>query len=171
MLIVMTGLPGTGKSAIADGIARALRLPVFSVDPLEAALLRTGITREHRSDYAAYELVSTLAESQLRLGQSAVVDAVNSLAWLRGTWRDLASRFGARTSLIECVCSDPSLHRSRLEHRKRDIPGFVYEPDWSQVVQRGAEFEPCLEDRLVLDSVRPFEDNLQQAVDYIALTR
>jgi predicted kinase len=28
MLIVVSGLPGTGKSAIADGLGRELRLPV-----------------------------------------------------------------------------------------------------------------------------------------------
>lgn len=50
MLVVMTGLPGTGKSAVAEAVAKALCAPVFSVDPLEAVLLRAGIDREQRSD-------------------------------------------------------------------------------------------------------------------------
>ena len=36
LLIVLSGLPGTGKSAIADGIGRATGLPVLSVDPIES---------------------------------------------------------------------------------------------------------------------------------------
>jgi predicted kinase len=69
MLVVMTGLPGTGKSAVAEAVAKALRAPVFSVDPLEAVLLRAGIDREQRSDTAAYDLAAALATSQLQLGQ------------------------------------------------------------------------------------------------------
>ena len=72
MLIVMTGLPVTGKSAIADAIARSFPAPCFSVDSLEATLLRLGIKREQRSDVAAYDLAYTLARSQLRLGQSGL---------------------------------------------------------------------------------------------------
>ena len=65
ILVALTGLPATGKSAIADAIGRALPAPVFSVDPLEAVLNRAGITREHRSGHAAYDLAAMLAEAQL----------------------------------------------------------------------------------------------------------
>jgi predicted kinase len=40
VVIVMCGLPGAGKSAVADGLARELGAPVLSVDPLEASLWR-----------------------------------------------------------------------------------------------------------------------------------
>ena len=40
MLVVMMGLPGAGKSAIAAVVAKAIGTPVFSVDPLEATLIR-----------------------------------------------------------------------------------------------------------------------------------
>jgi predicted kinase len=156
MLVVMMGLPGAGKSAVADGVARAIAAPVFSVDPLEATLNRAGITRDHRSDYAAYDLVATLARSQLVLGQSAVVDAVNSIELVRAWWRDLAAEFGVARPLIECVCTDHALHRRRLEARRRDIRGFLYEDAaaWPAVERRRAEYEICREDRLIVDAVR-----------------
>ena len=43
MLIVFSGLPGTGKSELAQRIGRRLRIPVLSVDPIESAILRAGI--------------------------------------------------------------------------------------------------------------------------------
>lgn len=44
-LVVMSGLPGTDKSAIADAAGRLLGAPVRSVDPVEAATWRSGIHR------------------------------------------------------------------------------------------------------------------------------
>jgi predicted kinase len=166
-LVVMMGLPGTGKSAIAEGVAKAIGAPVFSVDPIEAALLRSGVEHGHSSGLAAYEVAATLARSQLMLTQSAVIDAVNSIEIARSMWRDLAAEFGVRRVLIECVCSDRDLHRRRIESRRRNIPGFIYEPTWRDVEARRAEYEPCTEDRLVLDAVKPIEANLREAVAYV----
>lgn len=169
MLVVMMGLPGVGKSAIAEAVARAIGAPVFSVDPLEGTLNRSGITRDQRSDYAAYDLVATLARSQLALGQSAIVDAVNSIELVRAWWRALAAEFRAPRPLIECVCTDRALHRHRLEGRRRDIPGFIYENEctWPAVEQRRAEYEVCGEDRLILDAVNPLDDNIRRAIEYV----
>ncbi len=169
MLVVIMGLPGVGKSAIADAVARAIGAPVFSVDPLEAALNRTGITREHRSDYAAYELVATLARSQLSLGQPAIIDAVNAVEIVRAWWRDIAAEFAAPLALIECVCSDAALHRTRVEARRRNIPGFLYEDGatWPAIEQRRSEYEPCAEDRLILDAIDPLDSNIARAIEYV----
>ena len=167
MLVVMMGLPGCGKSAVAEGVARALGAPVFSVDPLEATLIRAGITRVQRSDYAAYDLAATLARSQLTLGQSAIVDAVNSIEIVRAWWRNIAAVFGVPRPLIECVCSDVDLHRRRVEERNRNIDGFIYEPSWADIEARRAEYEACAEDRLVLDAARPLDENVRRALDYV----
>jgi adenylate kinase family enzyme len=44
-LIVLSGLPGSGKSTIAELLAKRLRLPIFSVDPIESAIVEAGIAR------------------------------------------------------------------------------------------------------------------------------
>jgi predicted kinase len=171
MLVVMTGLPGTGKSAIAEAVAQVLPAPVFSVDPLEAALLRSGITRDQNSGIAAYELAAELARSQLRLGQSAVVDAVNAWESLRRWYLGLAEPVGAPAVLIETICSDRALHREQFESRRRAIEGWVYEPTWRDVELRMLEYEPSNLDRLVLDAVEPLEENRRAAVEYVTARR
>src|SRR6266436_3844365 len=65
-LVVVTGPPGTGKSTFAEYAAQLLGCPVFSKDWLEASLWRSGIGRDTNSGWAAYELLTTLAENQLR---------------------------------------------------------------------------------------------------------
>ncbi|MEK7152947.1 MAG: zeta toxin family protein, partial [Patescibacteria group bacterium] len=38
-LIVMSGLPGSGKSTLSERVAAHLKLPIFSVDPIESAII------------------------------------------------------------------------------------------------------------------------------------
>jgi predicted kinase len=75
-LIVLSGLPGSGKSMLAEGLSRALSLPVFSVDPIEAAMWRSGLVKV-QTGIAAYDVAIALADEHLRLGHSVIVDAVN----------------------------------------------------------------------------------------------
>jgi len=71
-LIVFTGLPGTGKSSVAEGVARQLQIPVFGKDWLEAVLSRSGFepnTGNIQPGSITYDLLTALAKRQLALGQ------------------------------------------------------------------------------------------------------
>jgi len=168
VLVVTTGLPGTGKSALADAVGRAMPAPVFSVDPLEATLNRAGITRAHRSGHAAYDLAAMLAERQLGAGQSAVVDAVNGRGSLRAWWMDIAGSHGVALVMLATVCSDRSLHRQRLEQRTRPIEGFLYDVTWDDVQVGMADYEPATESDLVLDAVDPLEENIGRVMRHLS---
>ena len=67
-LIVMTGLPATGKSSIAEALGRELSIPVFALDWLRGVMRRHELEAE-KAGYAAYEMLVTLARRQLMLGQ------------------------------------------------------------------------------------------------------
>jgi predicted kinase len=166
VLVVLSGLPGSGKSAIADELGRRLRAPVLSVDPIEAAIWRSGIAPSFETGVAAYEVGAVLAEHELRLGLPVIVDAVNSLEVAREMWRRAARQAGVPTRVIEVICSDPEQHRSRLATRVRTIDGFP-EPTWDAVIARRGEWEEWREDRLVLDSIEPLTDNVDRAVSYV----
>jgi predicted kinase len=110
----MTGLPETGKSSIAESVGHALGVPVFAKEWLEAALRHAGLAQTPEQaqvvGYAGYELLSALAERQLRLGQSAILDSVASTESIRATWRTLASELAASWYVVECICFDVALH-------------------------------------------------------------
>jgi predicted kinase len=162
----MSGLPGVGKSAIADALGRALGAAVLSVDPIEAAIWRSGVTPSFETGVAAYEVAAVLAEHQLALGLTVITDSVSSLEVARAMWRQAAARTGAERRVIEVVCTDEDVHRRRLASRARAIDGFP-EPTWDDVHARRAEWEPWTEDRLVVDSVRPLEENVAQVLTYL----
>jgi predicted kinase len=77
-LIVIAGLPGSGKSSVAEGLARALGVPILSVGPIEAAMWRGGIPKSMTRP-AAHEVAEALAEDTLRLGLAVIADAVDPL--------------------------------------------------------------------------------------------
>ncbi|MGH9214261.1 MAG: AAA family ATPase [Acidimicrobiales bacterium] len=167
MLVVMSGLPGTGKSAIADALGYELGAPVLSVDSIETAIWRCGIAPSFETGVAAYEVAAALAEHQLSLGLTAITDSVSSIEVARDMWRRAASRAGAGLRIIEVICSDGRVHRQRLASRRRDIEGFP-EPSWGEVQQRRAEWEAWTEDRLVIDTVRTIDENLADALSFLS---
>ncbi|HET9168155.1 MAG TPA: AAA family ATPase [Actinospica sp.] len=167
MLIAMAGLPAAGKSSIAAGVGGALAYPVVSVDPIEAALRRSGIDRGQPTGLAAYLVAEAVADGILALGQTVIVDAVNAVEPARLQWRALAARHRVRLAVIEVVCSSSELHRRRLEARDRGIEGFA-EPTWEDVERVRAEYQPWTDRRLVLDSVAELSGNVKQALEFIA---
>ena len=167
-LIVFSGLPGTGKSTLAEAIGRRFGIPVFAKDWLEASMLRSGLkpTDKNKSlGYAGYELLTILAQRQLMLGQSVILDSVAATKSIRSEWRRLAKRYQAEWRVIECICSDKSIHQARLITRQRGIPGW-HELDWSEVERVEKYYMPWWSECLVLDMADPFEENLASARAY-----
>jgi predicted kinase len=167
-LIVFSGLPGTGKSRLAEAVGRALGIPVFAKDWLEAALIKSELipsNQEKSLGYAGYQLLTTLAERQFMLGQSVILDSVASTHSIRGTWRELAEYYHADCRVIECICSDELLHRSRLKERQRNIPGW-HELDWSEVERVKQYYSPWEGERLIVDMAHLFNENFLKAQTY-----
>jgi predicted kinase len=166
VLVVVSGAPGSGKSTLAQALASRLRSPVVAIDPIEAAIWRGGLPRSDKTKASAYEVAAALAEQQLRLGLVVIIDAVSSAELTRTPWRRAAARAGVELKIIEVICSDDSLYRERLRHRKREIPGLP-EPTWDYVVRRRSEWETWPERRLLVDSADDSARNLELAVAYL----
>ncbi len=167
-LIVFSGLPGTGKSTLAETLAKGFGIPVFAKDWLEATLVRNGLNPIIESNpprSIGYELLTVLAERQLRLGQSVILDSVAGSQTIRSTWHQLSEQYDADWRVIECLCSDEALQRARLQDRKRNIPGW-HELEWSEVERVKQYYLPWEGERLVLDMIHPLAENLFKAQKY-----
>ena len=166
MLIVLSGLPGSGKSTLALGLSLDLSVTIFSVDPIEAEMLRAGLARS-QTGIAAYEVAQALADEHLRLGHSVIIDAVNPVEAPRAAWRRLAATHHAALKIIECVCADETIHRRRIEARVRNIAGLP-EVSWAEVQTRRSEYEAWTDQRQVLDTSHAApEQLLADALDYL----
>ncbi|MFB9237048.1 AAA family ATPase [Plantactinospora siamensis] len=168
MLIVVSGLPGTGKSAVAAELAARLDGVHLSIDPIEEALLGAGLPRSWETGVGAYEAARAMAELNLDLDRTVVVDAVNDSEPARNTWRVAAERAGVRLGFVLLTLADETEHRRRLEGRVRDLV-HVREPSWADVRARRESFEPWTEDAcLRLDAERAVAELVPDILAWLA---
>ncbi len=148
MLIVFSGLPGTGKSTIARELARRIDATYLRIDTIEQALKNSSL-RIDPVDDAGYAVAFALAEDNLKLGRIVVADSVNPVEETRAAWRIVAARAGCDAMDVEIVCSDEAEHRRRVETRTSDIAGLC-QPTWSEVVRR--DYQPWQSERILIDT-------------------
>lgn len=137
MLIIMSGLPGTGKSTIARELARRLNGVYLRADTIAQALISAEVMIDDNNP-TAYIVGYAVAEENLRTGAVVIADYVNGIELTRKAWRDVAARANASIHAIEVICSDAVEHRRRVETRVSDIAGLVL-PTWQQVLDRTYE--------------------------------
>ncbi len=125
-LIVMTGLPGTGKSSIAEAISKKLGVPVFAKDWLKAALRRCGFAQEpgtaQRLGDAGYEGSSQCWQNN----SSGWASLPFWIAWeyrsIRSAWRGLASTYSAGWYVIESSARTQPSTASACSHETTRFP-------------------------------------------------
>lgn len=150
MLIVLSGLSGTGKTTIAQILARRCRAAYVRIDTIEQAIL-PSLQDPNALGALGYLVAYQVTRANLNLGATVVADAVNPLATIREAWRAVAAGASSHFVEVEVVCSDINEHRRRVESREADIPGHTL-PTWEEVQNR--EYEPWSTHRLVIDSAQ-----------------
>ncbi len=147
MLIVLSGLPGTGKTTIARKLAIELAAVYLRIDSIEQSIRDA----EKPVEGEGYSVAHAVAEDNLRLGRIVVADCVNPWPLTRNQWRTVADRSGVPAVDVEIVCSDTGEHRRRVETRAADIAGHRL-PTWQEVLER--DYRPWNVERIVIDTAR-----------------
>jgi predicted kinase len=105
LLVVVTGMPSSGKTTVAESLADRLRLPLFAKDPIKESLYDTfgasDVEASARLGAAAYALIFALAERCLASGASAIVEA----NFFRDQAREFSTLPDHRT--IQLLCRAP----------------------------------------------------------------
>lgn len=134
MLIAFAGLPGAGKTTVAQALAREMAAVYLRIDTLEQAFIASGSCGADVGP-AGYLAGYAVAKDNLRLGQTVVADSVNALQVTRSAWRRVARETGVPIVEVALICSDAAMHRARVEGRRADIPGHNL-PTWESVLER-----------------------------------
>ncbi len=168
VMTVVSGLPATGKSRIAEILARQTSTPYLRVDRIEHALVAWS-PLTHPVGPVGYAIAHAVAREQLQLGQDVIVECVNPSALTRDGWIATAAAADARLVEVEVTCPDLGEHRRRVESRPTDVEGLV-KPDWEAVAAR--EYEPWARPHLTIDSTTtPPQDAVRQIIEAVEAIR
>jgi predicted kinase len=164
LLVLVTGLQGTGKSTVADAAGAHLGAAALGHDWAMSGLRpypelqRTLDAIEFGHRQVGWSILCALARSELRRGRDVVLDGVARSPEI-ARCRDLAAAERARFVLVVTECPDAAVHRSRVEGRRRAIPDW-YELDWDHVRRARDTWVPVADPDLVLDATSPVSQNL-----------
>jgi predicted kinase len=148
MLIILGGLPGTGKTTIARELARQLGAVHVRIDSIEEAILDSGVLSSPIND-AGYRVGNAVAADNLRIGRTVIADSVNPIPLSRDSWLEVANRAQVSAIEIEVTCSDTKEHQHRVETRMPDIPR-PRSLTWQDVVSR--DYRPWNREHIVIDT-------------------
>lgn len=161
MLILIAGLPGTGKTTFAKALARSIDAVHLNSDVIRAGLDYQGIY-SLEAKKAVYREMLRQTGLHLLAGRSVIVDATFYKQMLRMPFVRLAARYGVRVKWIEMRASERIVEQ-RMSQR-RDFS----EADLEVYLVIRDNFEPLRKGHLVLQTEEMDQtDLIQRAVAFI----
>jgi len=128
--IVVSGLPGTGKTNFCKRLSERLPLLILESDALRKVLFPSpGYT--HGESARLFRAIHRLIEGLLNKGISLVLDATNLSERYREQLYSIAERLNVRLILVR-VEAPPALVQARLKQRSAtNNAGEKSEADWT----------------------------------------
>jgi len=127
VLIMMSGLPGSGKSYLSQRLAQQLPAVVIESDRVRKALFPQP-TYSAQESAIVHRTCQGVMQRLLNKGVRVIFDATNLVEFQREILYNLAERSGARLLIVRTVAPEPVI-RERLEQRKARAEG-VSDADW-----------------------------------------
>ena len=146
VLFILSGLPASGKSALAKLLAKEYDAVYLRIDTVEQGLRDIcGLDVQGEG----YRLSYRIAADNLKLEHNVIADSCNPIALTRAEWQEVATENGNKYVNIEVVCSDEKEHKKRVETRLPEVKGLKL-PTWEEIKNR--EYQSWDSERIIIDT-------------------
>jgi predicted kinase len=167
MIILMAGLPGTGKTTLGRALADHFSGAVLSKDEIRAAVFSPpDIEYSTEQDDLVQQMMQEAAESLLRKNPERFVfldGRTFSRRYQIDRVIELADRLNQQWRIVECTCSEET-----AEQRLTDERHPAKDRDFQLYRRVKARFEPITLPKIVIDSDQPAEACLASAVRFLS---
>jgi predicted kinase len=166
MLILITGLPGTGKSTFALALAKSIDSQYISSDQIREQLGLRG-HYDPDSKNQVYQAILSLAQEHLKKGKTVIIDSTLYLKRLRVPFAKLVDRLGVPIEIIE-VRADEDTVKERIAKKKRRYS----EADFEVYLKIKKIYEPVTGPHLIIESTAvPLPELVEKAKSYLQLSQ
>ena len=161
IIVVVCGLPGSGKSHFARKLAEKLEARYFNSDIVRNELLKEKSYSE-KEKHRIYEVMFARALELIDDERSVVLDATFYLEALRRRISELASSYGISPLFIEITASEEHI-RERLQRSRQDS-----DANYDIYLRIKNQYEPLKSEHLVLASDQLSTDEmLTETLEYL----
>ena len=179
MLVQLSGVPGTGKSTLARGLARERAMVVLDKDVVMSSLLADGVPLADAGP-ASYSCLLGLAADLLAQGHDVVLDSPCRYPTLLEAGQSLAAAAGVVYRLVELWADDPADLLYRLDTRaplpsqvasaSEPVPGSAWELGTPLATLTGWQAQLVRPESgwLRLDALLPPDEALRLTLDHLA---
>ncbi len=171
MLITMAGLPGTGKTTIADQLGKRLNAVVLNKDDIRAKLFsKETIYFSRKQDDLCMEVIFIISEYLLRANpeQTIIIDGRTfSKSYQVEQLLSRAESLKVKPVIIECVCDD-AIAKQRLDNDQRAGAHPAGNRTYKLYLALKEKAEPITVGHLVIDtSKESLENSVERCVEYL----
>ena len=167
-IILFRGLPGVGKSFIANETAKILKIAIVKKDDIYDCIHFEISGNENRNEIC-YNIIYKVIETNLLSNTDLIIDCpFKDHKELKKLSSFINARDGQLKSIL-CNCSDPDVWEERFNARKiNQSPGDLT-TDFNELKNTypNPEFEKY-EDELVVDTKLGLDENILHIINYIA---
>lgn len=164
ILIVVSGLPGTGKSYFCSKLAERLPFITLESDALRKVLF-SSLTYSLQESSRLFQACHRLIEQLLRRGFSLILDATNLSERHREYFYSIADHLDVKLVLV-WVEAPPQLVRERLKDRRNEETKS--DADWIVYQKMKSSVQPIRRNHYVVDTSRdiiPVIDKIVRAAE------
>lgn len=167
LLILVCGLPGTGKSTLAKNLAKKINATVLRTDVIRKELFnRPRYTEEEKK--LIYDILFLIAKYLLQNKNNVIVDGTFYKKKIREKIYSIGEKTGSDLHIIECTSPEDVI----IERMKRrDKRGKNLSDADFQVYKRiKDEFEPITRRHITIDTTRSVRKTLNLAIRTLQVT-
>ncbi|MFP4082136.1 MAG: AAA family ATPase [Candidatus Aminicenantes bacterium] len=149
MLVIVSGLPGTGKTTVAKKMSDEMKAVVLSTDRIRKKALKE-LGYSERKKKRVYDEMLRIAQDLLKKGENVILDGTFFRKELRERGFKLGQRLDQRVFLVETVCPEETV-KKRIEERykhKKDYSEANYKV--YKIIQ--SKFDPFQSEHFVINT-------------------